>query len=105
VTLLGHKPTICTSPREALQQVDQHHFDLILADFHMPEIDGEQFYRLVVARHPDLAHRMVFITGDSFGDEVNRFFAATDLPHLDKPCSIATLRQTIHDHLPQAAMA
>lgn len=105
VTLLGHKPIVCTSPKDALQQVEQHHFDLIVADFHMPEIDGAQFYRLVVERHPELSNRVVFITGDSYGDEVNRFFSTTHLPHLEKPCSITTLREILHERLPELAGA
>jgi len=99
VRLMGHYATVCTSPRTAMHEVDQRHFDLILTDFHMPELNGEQFYWKVMASHPELAGHMVFLTGDSFGYEVCHFFASTHVPHLDKPCSMAVLRRVINEHL------
>lgn len=37
---IGHKVTICSNGREAVQAVEANHFDVILMDIQMPVLDG-----------------------------------------------------------------
>src|SRR5262245_34902029 len=67
--MLGYSPTVCHTPDQALELVNKHKYDLILSDFHMPGMDGGQFYRVVIERRPELAKRIIFLTGDLFNAE------------------------------------
>ena len=62
--LLGHCPTSCQDPAEALRLIQHQQFDLILSDYRMPGMQGNEFYRQVYLVQPDLARRVVFLTGD-----------------------------------------
>ena len=39
-------------------------FDLVICDLKMPRLDGQSFYRTLEEANPDLAHRVIFVTGD-----------------------------------------
>ncbi len=51
----------------ALEQVAAHAYDVVLTDLKMPRLDGPGLYRELQRRHPALARRVVFITGDTLG--------------------------------------
>jgi anti-sigma regulatory factor (Ser/Thr protein kinase) len=61
---LGHRATIACSGEEALELLSQTDFDVILSDFRMPNMNGREFYESAVWRRPELAPRIIFLTGD-----------------------------------------
>jgi CheY-like chemotaxis protein len=50
----------------------------------VPEIDGADFFRAVVAQRHELAERFLFITGDTANTEAWRFLQDTRVPVLEK---------------------
>ena len=55
--LLSHKGHRCESAangREAMEKVAQGHFDVVITDVHMPEIDGITLTRELALRFSDL---------------------------------------------------
>jgi signal transduction histidine kinase len=70
-------------------------FDLILCDLMMPEMNGMELHRQVVARSPDLGRRFVFISGGALGPEITGFLETVDHPRLAKPFEPAALRALI----------
>ena len=50
-------------------------FDLILCDLMMPEVSGIDFYDELSRIAPELAQRVVFITGGVFTDRARAFLA------------------------------
>src|SRR6185369_15619295 len=64
VEILGHAPTLCTSPRKAIELLQSRTFDSVLSDFRMPTMNGKQFYEKACEIRPELARRVVFLTGD-----------------------------------------
>jgi CheY-like chemotaxis protein len=71
--------------REALQWLEAHDCDLILSHIRMPDMDGPALWRELTARHPGLARRMVFITGDRLSASIAPFLKEAGLPWLEKP--------------------
>jgi DNA-binding NarL/FixJ family response regulator len=66
----------------------------------MPGVDGPTLYRQIIAGHPDLERRFVFLTGDTFRPETQQFFEETQAVHLIKPCTfdeLATAVQQLFD--------
>ncbi len=49
---------------EALNLLDRHQVDVVVADLKMPRLDGVKFYGRLVAERPSLAARTIFLTGD-----------------------------------------
>lgn len=46
----GHRVTTTVKPREALELIDKHSFDIIVTDLSMPEVDGMQILERALAR-------------------------------------------------------
>ena len=95
LTGLGYHVDRASSGQIALQLIKDNEYDLIFTDVKMPGIDGRQLYSRIAAAHPELARRMVFVTGYAINPDLRNFFDETDIPHIEKPFDIDTLRRTI----------
>ena len=84
---------VAASGREALERLRERDYDAILTDLRMPEMDGPELYRQVKQRWPELASRMIFVSGDALSPSVQRFLAETDRPLLEKPFSPTEVRR------------
>ena len=100
--LLGHDPTTCLSPIQALEALESGPFDLILSDFRMPVMNGQEFYLRVREMDPKLASRIIFLTGDVLNEETHGFLKSSGNMHLAKPFQLPALEAVIHEVLAQA---
>jgi CheY-like chemotaxis protein len=91
--------------RHALAQLQRQRYDVIVADLHMPELDGRAFYTCLQQQDPALCQRVIFLTGESSAAETRAFLAQCGRPWLAKPCPIAVLRRTIQQVLRSAGAA
>jgi CheY-like chemotaxis protein len=84
------------APRAALEllSVDSA-FDLILCDLMMPGMTGMDFHVELSRSAPELARRVVFMTGGAFTSGASKFLEGVPNRCLDKPFSAETLRKTI----------
>jgi len=57
----GHNVQTALNGREALRKVEEDKYDVVIADWKMPEIDGMEVLRLVKKNHPDIV--LIMITG------------------------------------------
>jgi CheY-like chemotaxis protein len=105
LNMTGHHAQFCSSTEEALALMDRAEFDLVLSDFRMPGLSGEQLFEKTLHRNPDMARRMVFMTGDIIGADSKRFFSTHDVPCLTKPCALPTIERFINSRLEQLARA
>jgi CheY-like chemotaxis protein len=69
----------------ALELLDAARFDAIVSDLRMPDMDGAALWREVSTRHPALAQRMLFVTGDTLSPGAESFLADAGCASLDKP--------------------
>ena len=97
--ILGHKTTVCHTAERALELMDKQHFDIIVSDFRMPDINGRQFYEFVKQRHPELAPRIIFVTGDVVNEETRSFLESTKNPHFEKPFNLASVGKAVAEVL------
>jgi len=105
LNMTGHRAQFCSNTEEALVLMEQAEFDLVISDFRMPGLTGEQLFEQTLQRDPDLASRMVFMTGDIIGADARRFFSTHDVPCLVKPCALPTIERFINARLELLARA
>ena len=58
--------------------------DVVVIDFRLPDVRGDDFLVWLQREYPDLATRTMFITGD-YGDQALDAIEATGRPYLLKP--------------------
>ena len=78
------------------------HYDVILCDLRLPELDGQDFYHLLKNDSPDLQRRVIFLTGDILNPMSIEFLEQHNLLWLPKPCSGAQVREMIQQALRNA---
>jgi len=84
---------------EALRLFDAKAYDLIVCDLKMPKIDGMGFYQEIAATDPDVARRVIFVTGDVAGTDAERFLNESGCRWLAKPFRLGDLLRTAREML------
>jgi CheY-like chemotaxis protein len=84
---------------EALGCVRERPYDLVICDLKMPRLDGRAFYRAIAATAPELAARLIFVTGDVVGTDAERFLEESGCPWLAKPFRLGDLLRAARDVL------
>ena len=92
---LGHQPTVASSGEEALDLLKRHSFDLILSDVKMPGMSGFDLHRAVQQQQPELAPRVVFVTGDILTPATQARIAQLGNPYIAKPFAIERLQALV----------
>ncbi|MFG6432558.1 PAS domain-containing hybrid sensor histidine kinase/response regulator [Roseateles sp. LYH14W] len=87
----GYEVMTAESGAVALAMLEEARFDAIVSDLHMPELDGAGLWREVKRRHPQLARRMLFVTGDTLSPTARQFLDEARCDRLNKPFSKAEL--------------
>jgi signal transduction histidine kinase/ActR/RegA family two-component response regulator len=105
--LIDDEPTVVSSLRRLLEQryrvevasgvddglrrLEAGAFDIVLCDVMMPAGGGERFYSTLLATHPTLARRVVFLTGGAVTEGTRQFLRDQPQPVLGKPLVIDEL--------------
>ena len=84
---------------EALARLEGEPFDLVVSDLLMPEQTGIDLWKMLEARHPELARSMVFVTGGAFTPSSRAFVDAHREACLEKPFELEALRTLIRARL------
>jgi two-component system NtrC family sensor kinase len=100
----GYEVATATNGQEALERIAARSYDLILSDMRMPGMDGREFFETVKKQNPALAHRIVFVTGDTVSPDTQAFFNDTGNCWLSKPFSIAQVEDTANEVLEKEAV-
>ncbi|MDQ2998419.1 MAG: response regulator, partial [Chloroflexota bacterium] len=82
---LGHQPTVVNSGVEALELIAREQFDLILSDVKMPGMSGFELHQTIKQTNPELAARLVFVTGDMLSAATQARIAQSGNPYIAKP--------------------
>jgi two-component system cell cycle sensor histidine kinase/response regulator CckA len=94
--LTSHDVTAVCSAREALDLIQADTpFDVILSDLMMPGISGMEFYDTLVREHPQLAERVVFMSGGAFTASARAFLDRVPNERLEKPFNLRQVRELV----------
>jgi PAS domain S-box-containing protein len=98
-----HEVMLERDPRRALQRLRAGEvFDVVLCDLMMPALSGSDFYETLRAERPDLARRVVFMTGGAISPRAEEFLATVSQPVVSKPFEIDELRRLITERVAAA---
>jgi len=91
----GHDVDTANDGAEALRKVFLNEYDAILLDVRMPGLGGSEVFRSIEVLRPDLAGRVLFITGDTVSPDTRTFLEQTRVEVLHKPFSLEELRRSM----------
>jgi PAS domain S-box-containing protein len=95
-----HQVTCVKTVREGMALVERGEgFDAILCDLILPEVTGMDFYDDLLRTRPDLARRVIFMSGGAFTPKAIEFVASVSNRCLEKPFSAQTLRGAVQQTL------
>jgi signal transduction histidine kinase/ActR/RegA family two-component response regulator len=77
--------TTCVDSRVVLGELSSQAFDVILCDLMMPILNGMELHRELLHRRPELAGRMLFMTGGTFTDSARSFLDDGTRRYIKKP--------------------
>jgi two-component system cell cycle sensor histidine kinase/response regulator CckA len=95
--LSQHEVTAVSNGREALAEILDKDWDLVLCDMILPELSGLDLYRELEQRRPAVLDKLVFMTGGEFSRQGPRLPNGARVRRLEKPFSIKTLRELVRD--------
>ena len=95
LSMQGDNPEIAHDAREALKLIEHETFDAILSDFRMPQIDGRELFRILMASNPKLARKLIYLTGDIVNEDTHKFLKECGQPFLTKPFRFESVRNAI----------
>jgi DNA-binding response OmpR family regulator len=90
-------PTVCAnSAREGLNLLSSQQFGAIISDMRTPGgVSGADVHKWLTHNRPELAHRILFITGDTVNQETMAILQKTGAPYIEKPFRVAQLLATL----------
>jgi len=95
---MGYQPALVATGLEAIDAVLKEHYDLVLMDVQMPEVDGLEATRWIrkVVSHSNRP-MIVAMTANTFHEDRERCLAAGMNGFISKPFRIAELRELLED--------
>jgi PAS domain S-box-containing protein len=92
---LGYRADVVANGREAVEAVQRQHYDVVLMDLHMPEMDGMQATSYIRARL-GAQPRIIAVTADVLDETQARCMAVGMDAYLTKPVDVADLTAVLH---------
>jgi CheY-like chemotaxis protein len=92
----GYPVVCCESGVEALRLLENGAYLGVVSDMRTPGgVDGGQVHAWIVRHRPDLATRVVFITGDIANEETVATLRQTGAPCVEKPFRVQQLIEAV----------
>ena len=93
----GFEVDIAVQGKVAQDMIDKKQYDLCLIDIRLPAMTGKELYQWVKEKHPQLASRVIFTTGEVMGGDTGRFLEQTARPFLSKPFTPDELKSIVRE--------
>jgi signal transduction histidine kinase/ActR/RegA family two-component response regulator len=92
---LNHAVEEAGTGRAAQDRLEHNTYDLVTLDLKLPDIDGKVVWRWICERKPELASRVIFMTGDTMTPETQDFLHQAGRPVLSKPLVIRDIARAV----------
>jgi len=99
----GYVVVGANSGAEALDLLAKQQFIGIISDMRTPgNVDGGGVYQWIKANRPELARKIIFITGDIVNEETVAVLKETGAPCVEKPFRVQDLLATVESTIGKA---
>lgn len=95
----GFEVDVANNGLIAKEAAANKNYDLCVSDIRLPEISGIKLHELLKVNQPQLACRMIFITGDTFNPEIKTFLKESGRPCIMKPFTPEELVMKVKESL------
>lgn len=85
---------VTTRPADALNHLRSRHFDVMISDVCMPEMDGIELYQQAIQLDPEIGKHFLFFTATTHQEHL-RFIAEHHIPTLRKPARLNVLQEAM----------
>jgi CheY-like chemotaxis protein len=85
---LGHQVDVARNAHQALIMMEDSPYQCLILDLKMPGMSGEDLFGIISRDRPDLAERVLFVTGDTVSPRTRDFLEGTGRPWLNKPVQL-----------------
>jgi CheY-like chemotaxis protein len=99
---LGYRADPVANGIEALQALDRQHYDIVLMDVRMPEIDGLDATRIIRQRWPENGPKVIAITACALEGDMKRCLDCGMDDYMSKPVKISDLAEILNKYLPRS---
>ncbi|MCH7717256.1 MAG: response regulator [Gemmatimonadetes bacterium] len=89
----------------AFAELKLHRFEAIVCDVILPETDGTTFFEELQEEYPEMASRVVFVTGWIEEEKIKGLLEYTGQPFLAKPVDFGELGRVIRQTVARADAA
>lgn len=109
LTMLGLNVSMAENGKQALAQLEREHFDVVLMDWHMPELDGVEAARRIRAREATAARpgfkplTIIALTASAMPGDSDACLAAGMDGYIAKPFMFDEIVEVLRRSLPQSA--
>jgi nitrogen-specific signal transduction histidine kinase/ActR/RegA family two-component response regulator len=83
----------------AMEKLTRNDYDVVITDFKMPHMSGRELFQWIKEKRPQLAKRIIFVTGDTVSTETRLFFEDNSNFFLAKPFKIEEVKEVIQQTL------
>jgi CheY-like chemotaxis protein len=90
-THFGCYVELAANGAEALALIDKNNYAVVLTDIRMPQMSGTEFYQRLRQKRPEMANRVVFVSGHIGDKPLEAEIAHWNVPVLAKPYSLEQL--------------
>ena len=90
---------LASEGEEAWRKLQARHYDCILLDLKMQGMSGQELFQRIGDSDPELAKRVIFITGDTISPITRNFLSLTENAVLNKPLDIELLGSRVRELL------
>jgi len=84
---------------EAIRLIDTRKYDAVISDIRMPGIGGRELYLYIQKHHPEVANKVIFVTGDVLNRDTQSFLQITKNRFIEKPFNVDALITMLEDML------
>jgi two-component system NtrC family sensor kinase len=95
----GYQVDTADNGAAAAEKVRNNHYDAVVSDVRMPQMNGIQLYDEILAARPELAQRVLFVTGDLIDPDTLAFVERIGARTIAKPLDIQQVLRVIEDLL------
>ncbi|HEY2824329.1 MAG TPA: response regulator [Gemmatimonadales bacterium] len=93
----GHTVIVASSGEAACSVLTSQQVDAVLLDLRMPTMSGQTLYHVILTQWPQLADKVIVMSGDPEAGDHGGWLELYDLPVVPKPFELQSVYTAIDD--------